>query len=128
MFGDGREKVKAYLYRKEDGRYSPAIYIGTDPKQIASFIVLTKELPQIVITDTSDEFELNTMYGYVDRCADQEFLKNKLLDVLIPMQKGTVKSDKVNILGWGVDERNNRDSVMIPFILREFGINLDCSV
>ncbi|MCQ4924988.1 hypothetical protein NE686_17945 [Tissierella carlieri] len=122
MFGDGSNRVKAYIYNSE-GKYSPPIYISVDPIQIASFIMITQSAPKIVITDISDNFELDTMYGFVNRCADQKFL-DELLGVLIPMQEGKTSPNKLNILSWGVSEEHNRDSIMIPFIKENFGIDL----
>lgn len=124
MLDNKSDRVKAYIYN-EEGQHSPPIYISHDPIQIASFIIKTKDSPRIVITDTMDEFELDTIYGFIDRCIDQYYLNNQLLDILIPMQEGKLKPHKLNILSWGVNEEFNKDSIMIPFIKEKLGIDLD---
>ena len=122
MFGNGSNRVKVYIYNSE-GKYSPPIYISVDLVQIASFIMKTQSAPKIIITDIMDNFELDTMYGFVNRCADQKFI-DELLGVLIPMQEEKISPSKLNILSWGVSEEHNKDDVMIPFIRENFGIDL----
>ena len=122
MFANGGKKVKAYIYNLK-GCCSPPIYIGIDPTQIASFIVKTQKAPKIIITDCLDDFELDTMYGFVDKCVDKDFL-DKLLDILIPMQEGNVKPEELEILSWGVNEIYNKDNIMLPFIKENFLIEL----
>jgi len=123
MFVDGNDRVKAYIFNRE-GRYTPAIYISSNSEQVASFIVKTKDSPRVVITNTSDDFELDTMDGFIDKCIDQEYLVNELLEVLIPMQQGKTQPSKINILAWGVSEENNKDSIIIPYIKEKIGIDL----
>ncbi len=93
------ETLKAFIFNQE-GRYAPAIVIESEPKQVAGFIVATKDAPKIVITDMSDNLILDTIYGYVDTCTDQEYLQNKLLPALIPMQKNVCKPPVLKY-SWG---------------------------
>ena len=90
-------KYIAYIYRP-DSRYSLGIKIEDSVEQIASFIVKTDAAPQIVITDNFDNFILNTMYGFIDRCPDQKFLLS-LLPTLIAMQTDDKAPEELR-LGW----------------------------
>ncbi len=123
-FGEGKGFVYCHIHNG-DGRYSPKIKITDDPKQVASFIIKTRDCPVIKITNSSDLLELQTMDGgFVDFCKDQEYLKDRLLPVLIPMQTEGVEPEDINILDWGVAENNNNNSVMIPFIKDNFNVEL----
>jgi hypothetical protein len=123
MFGNGEEFVKAFIYNKQ-GYHTPGLTIRREPIQIASFIKVTKEAPKIVITDIDDNLELDTMYGFINICADQKYLKEELLPILIPMQEGKKKPISFEILDWGASEENNYAKVMIPFIKEKFNVEI----
>lgn len=80
-----KEYVYVYVYNKQ-GIYSPALKIEKDIEQISNIIIKTENSPRIVITDLLDNFILDTIYGYIDRCSDKKLLK-EILKVLIPMQE-----------------------------------------
>ncbi|MCG8539536.1 MAG: hypothetical protein MJA82_06315 [Clostridia bacterium] len=118
------QKLIVYLYNN-NGMHSPKITIKNSISQVASFIKITEKLPQIIIADTCDIKLLNTMYGFIDICTDEEYL-NKLLPILVPIQKGKQEPIKIEILDWGTSDYDgyNNHHFMIPYIERHFKINL----
>lgn len=104
--GAGLNVLRGYIYNQND-RYSPAITIPLEEKQIASFLVRTSGAKKVVFTNFGDEMEIETMpnsNGFLDYCADQEYLREKLLPVLIPMQQGIEKPEEIKVIDWGTSE------------------------
>ncbi|WP_113675766.1 hypothetical protein [Vallitalea guaymasensis] len=95
-----KEVVYAYIY-KENGYYSIGLKISKG--MIPDFIIATKNAPKTTITDRDDRLILNTMYGFVDRCPNQDYLNNELLPKLIPMQQNECTIN-LEILGLNSDE------------------------
>ena len=52
----------------------------------------------IQITTPLDTAFISTRAGFIDYCADQEFLRNELLPVLIPMQMGDTEPSEVELI------------------------------
>jgi hypothetical protein len=115
MFGEN--KVLAYIYN-DQGKSGPNFVLSTDPTQIASFLVMTRYAKKVVITNLFDEMELCTMRGgFIDRCKDQQFLREKLLPILIPMQLEECSPEPLEIIDWGwsseeVDQMGGKNEVI----------------
>lgn len=90
--------VRAYLYEK-DGRKE---YIFADtPENIANFLGQHQyDVQRIILTDMFDTLILDFTYGFVNRCPDQKFLKEKLLPLLIPLQMGINEPREVEVATW----------------------------
>jgi hypothetical protein len=101
-----------YLVAETRGmKRDKAACLKADAINIASFLVKNRLAPFISI-DTLDECPLLTArYGFIDKCYDQDFLIHQLLPVLVPMQLGETKAQKletvtsVNELPADVDRR-----------------------
>lgn len=87
--------VIGYVY-SEEGRSEH--FLKATPKNIASFIVKNSQLDMIKITTPLDKPFISTCAGFIDYCADQEFLRNELLPVLIPMQLGNTEPSEVELV------------------------------
>ncbi len=84
-----------YVY-SEEGRSEH--FLKATPTNIASFIVKNSPLDVIQITTPLDTAFISTRAGFIDYCADQEFLRNELLPVLIPMQMGDTEPPEVELV------------------------------
>ncbi len=87
--------VVGYVY-SEEGRTQ--YILKSTPKNIASFIVKNSPLNIIQITTPLDVAFISTRAGFIEYCSDQEFLKNELLPVLIPMQLGDTEPSEVELV------------------------------
>jgi hypothetical protein len=88
IFAIGYEE---FLFGYVDGN---EFLIKNDIKQIVAFI-MSNEYNEVIIEDSSENLVLTTVFGgYIFKCPDQEFLVNKLLPVLVPVQRREVKSPK----------------------------------
>lgn len=67
--------------------------IANTVEQICAFI-LEHDSDSVIITDVLDNLEIETSMGFIFYCRDQEFLRGKLLPVLVPMQMGEVEVPK----------------------------------
>jgi hypothetical protein len=76
-------------YQSENG-WERTMLIPT-AENIASYIVSHRHTKDIQITTPLDEPFITAFGMYINKCTDQDFLQNKLLSVLIPMQKGEMK-------------------------------------
>lgn len=65
--------------------------VSNTAEQIAAFIMEHKMKLNIRIVNAFDTLELSTSMGFIDYCGNQDFLKLRLLPVLIPMQQGEVE-------------------------------------
>lgn len=82
----GKNLIIGYV-QGDDGKQQ-SYYFEKSPSNIASFIMLHKEnTDKMVLTDMADRLVLNTFGEFINRCPDQEYLKEILKD-LIPMQLG----------------------------------------
>lgn len=90
------ETLSVYIYIDQQ-RHFPKFTIRNNARQIASVIARTSMCTKIVVTDSCDEFILNTMDGFIDRC-DKTILEEVLLH-LIPMQEKEQEPDDVSVLG-----------------------------
>ena len=73
-------------------------FLKATPENIASFIVKKSLLDIIQITTPLDVAFISTRAGFIDYCADQEFLRNELLPVLIPMQLRDMEPSEVELV------------------------------
>lgn len=84
--------------------------IAANAENIASFLVTNAEKRDIMITTPLDTVFITARYGFIDKCTDQEFLMNKLLPVLIPMQQEETEPKPIEVydegLGFGEDAGN----------------------
>lgn len=64
------------------------VCIKNTAEQIAAFIMANQFKGQVKVVNFLDELEIQTIGQFIDTCQSQHFLKNELLPVLIPMQKG----------------------------------------
>ncbi|NBI07573.1 hypothetical protein [Senegalia massiliensis] len=117
-----KDYLYAYLYNN-DGHHTPKLKIKNDIPTISSLIVKTSNCPKIVITDSNDNFILDTINGYIDMCPNIDYLESYLLPTLIPLQLGEKDIENINILDWGVDEYRNIDSIMKPYIYENFDVS-----
>ncbi|WP_159633302.1 hypothetical protein [Erysipelothrix anatis] len=89
-----KNKVIGYIFNS-DGMYDKKHYFEDTPKNIANFITLNS-FHNCTITDTADTLILTSVVGgFVDQCPNQEYLKNELLPVLIPLQLGDVEPQEI---------------------------------
>jgi len=101
------EKLLVYIY-DSNGNRAPALVIEKNPEQIAGIIQATQYVPEITITTELDQFFLNTSYGFVFKCTDQEYLQEVLLPVLIPIQleESSVPELKIDWRFWAEDDES----------------------
>ena len=60
--------------------------LANNPEAVADFICAAGQDEDVRITDPSGRFILDTFGLYINKCPNQEYLKNELLPVLIPKQ------------------------------------------
>lgn len=87
-------------YVQSKGSYTQYM-LKDNPTNIASFIVKNATLDDdnvVQITTPLDMPFLSTCGSFIDYSADQEFLRNELLPVLIPMQLGDRKPLEVVLI------------------------------
>lgn len=77
------KKVYGYVLDRNGMHYGKQLMDGS-LESISDFIV-SHPNNDCVITDVNDEFILSSMFGFIDRCPDKEFLE-ALRDVIIPKQ------------------------------------------
>lgn len=91
-----KDLVVGYVYGLDGVRQE--YYFEKSPSNIASFIMLKKEhVDKIVLTDTLDRLILNTFGEFINRCPDQELLR-EITKELVPMQMGDKKPDDITIV------------------------------
>lgn len=91
---DRKNLVRGYVYPHTGGRHD--YWFDHSPANIANFIMQHKNAREIILTDKSDNRILNTIGEFIDRCPDQELLK-EILPCLIPMQMGESEPQKVPV-------------------------------
>lgn len=126
QIGLGGNSLKGYIY-KEDGRYSFPITIPIDEKQIASFLVRTKNAFKVHLDNHFDLMEIVTLAGsggFLDKCTDQKYLTEKLLPVLIPMQQGEIEPEELRIVSWGGAEEQFGVDEVRKWYNETFGVEL----
>ena len=79
---DTGNTVNAYVYKKNGFE---EYWFENTPENIASFLARHPDAREMVLTDQMDQFILNTIGFFIDRCPDQELLE-KIKVHLIPMQ------------------------------------------
>ena len=77
------------VYVMKDGRYFDYFWVDGEEENLARIICRGSWTNSITVTDKFDNFVLNTMGNFMDRCPDED-LRQRLLKVLIPMQQGEV--------------------------------------
>lgn len=77
-----------YLYGYVNGN---RVKIANTVEQICAFIVKHGS-DSVIITDVLDNLEIQTSMGLIFYCKDQEFLREELLPVLVPMQTGLTEA------------------------------------
>lgn len=70
--------------------------IHADAENIASFIAKYSMGGDIVMVTLQLYPLLKTQGGFIERCYDQEFLKNELLPKLVPMQMGETEPGEIH--------------------------------
>jgi hypothetical protein len=85
-------------YVDEGGKHSSQLLKPT-PVNLAAFIVRNAVVGQdVTVTTCLDTPFLKTCGCFIDYCADQEFLRNELLPVLVPMQLGETEPPEVELI------------------------------
>lgn len=69
--------------------------IKADPENIAAFIEKYSREDDIWITTLHDYPLLTTLGGYINRCYDQEFLRNELLPAVNAIQMGEKEPQEI---------------------------------
>lgn len=64
--------------------------VTNTPEQISAFIV-KHQYESVMLVSFLDIRLIETAMGFIQYCADQEYLRTKLIPVLAPMQMGTVE-------------------------------------
>lgn len=77
-----------------------------------------------MFTNTGDNEEITTMFGFIDQCQDKEFLQNELLPVLIPMQQGDIEPQNIEPIHWGYDDDQFSGEDMREWLNKEFHVDL----
>ncbi len=91
---DRNNLIRGYVYPSEGGRHD--YWFDHSPVNIANFIMQHKDARKIILTNKFDNFILDTIGEFMDRCPDQVLLK-EILPHLIPMQMGEVESQKIPV-------------------------------
>ena len=104
-------------YVNEDGRYERTPITAT-AENIASFLAVNADKEDVLITTPLDSPFITARYGFIDKCADQQFLMHELLPVLIPMQREETEPKPIEVfdetLGFdedATDEYENEDEL-----------------
>lgn len=82
---DRHNLIRGYVYPQKGCRSE--YWFEHSPSNIANFIMLHTDSREIILTDTLDNFILNTIGEFIDCCPNQVLLK-QILPHLIPMQMG----------------------------------------
>lgn len=102
-----------YLAAMTQGKEKDIIVcLKADAVNIASFLVKHRFAPVIRIETLDDYPFLTARYGFIDKCYDQEFLRDQLLLVLAPMQMGETKPQKLSVITR--EEELPEDAAPIP--------------
>lgn len=93
------EKRMSYLCYNilAGGYHEKPVKIDSTDENLCAFIVRIKLSECYTITDNLDNFVLNTIGNFIDRCADKELLE-RLLPILMPMQMGEVPAPKIKYI------------------------------
>lgn len=92
-------KTNYKVKMEEQGEYlvgyvdNQRFYVTNTPEQVSAF-VMKYQYKNVMLTDLLDIRLLETAMGFIQFCADQEYLSAKLLPVLVPMQRGEVEATK----------------------------------
>ena len=87
----------AYLYLNNSVLGEGFVFSMT-PENIANFLGSHfLEARKMILTDLSDRLILDTYGGFVDHCQDKELLV-KILDTLVPIQRGMEKAQEFPIV------------------------------
>lgn len=91
-------------YAPAEGGLHEQFCLEPDPVNIASFIMkMGRERGDLMICTPLDTPFLNTFGTLIDRCEDQDFLRNHLLPVLLPMQMGKAEPQEIKL----IEEQDN---------------------
>ena len=87
----------AYLYLNNSVLGEGFVFSMT-PENIANFLGSHfLEARKMILTDLADRLILDTYGGFVDHCQDKELLV-KILDTLVPIQRGMAKPQEFPIV------------------------------
>ena len=87
----------AYLYLNNSVLGEGFVFSMT-PENIANFLGSHfLEARKMILTDLADRLILDTYGGFVDHCQDKELLV-KILDTLVPIQRGMEKAQEFPII------------------------------
>ncbi|MGL9757254.1 hypothetical protein [Enterococcus sp. DIV2324] len=79
----------------EDGKHRGGKRIVGTVENLAAYIYRIEDSHRCIVTDTGDNFLLNTIGNMIDHCGDRSLL-NQLLPLLIPYQMGSVDESDVS--------------------------------
>lgn len=68
--------------------------IQNTPEQIVAFIIKNKNAETIITTPLDEPVLIIVKGGFILKCADQKFLQEQILPVLIPVQMGTKRAPR----------------------------------
>ncbi|EPE2272438.1 hypothetical protein ACSG6T_000251 [Enterococcus faecalis] len=78
----------------EDGKHRGGKRIEGTAENLAAYIFRIEDTHRCIVTDTGDNFILDTFGNMINNCVDKSFL-NELLPVLIPYQLGDIDETDV---------------------------------
>lgn len=91
---DRHNLIRGYVYPHEG--YRSEYWFEHSPSNIANFIMAHTDSREIILTDTMDNFILNTIGEFIDCCPDQALLQ-QILPHLIPMQMGEMQPEDLPV-------------------------------
>jgi len=71
--------------------------IAAIAENIASFLIVNAEKEDVMLTTPLDTPFISMMGGFIDKCADQQFLLAELLTVLILMQQQETEPKPIEV-------------------------------
>lgn len=102
QLGTGDSFLVGYTKREQGWMYEGEVSNTTE--QISAFI-MKEPHSSILLCDFLDQSILETSMGFVQYCRDQDFLKEKLIPALVPLQMGEEEPPKyVPLEDFGLEE------------------------
>ena len=79
------------------GYHGKPVRIESTDENLCAFVARIKLNERYVITDLSDNFVLDTIGNFFDRCMDKDLLQ-RLVPIITPMQMGEVEVPNVKYI------------------------------
>lgn len=76
--------------------FQDAVFFEATPENIAAFLMQHRSAQLAVIGTTDERTFLTTANGFIDICPDQEYLAQKILPILAPVQMGDIPVPPLN--------------------------------